>query len=459
MAALLGVGEVIMEQAHAPALRGGGDLVVGGAFGPVESARFVLAHVLGGPELRPRRVAASPTRRATLYLITPAAALPIAARGGIPSLERAVGDPEIAGIDAWRDEPADATWSNPRPEDILRSMDRFHPEPQSPAAGPDPIDTKSAPLGSDPFTIGDNRGFRSSWAEWLYFNGRSADGRLRVYLTFLAGGRAADGRRSALVRLQLDREGHSTNYSAAAAVDDGDVVAHAPDLDIANNHVRVDGSTYRITVALNREPAGPGLTGEIVLDAPPGRSVPPAAIHGAHGWISGYVVPVLSGGLHGTLRIGAETIPLDGATGYHDHNWGYWAGVRWQWGQVAGEGISIVFGRVFPPATVADPDRAPGVLAVLGPNGPIGFSTDVSIAEDGEGGAPRHIDVNARGSRVELHLNLSVEEVASTRMALTRLADGTMMTFLQLGGTYRVDGRAGDRTIGFTTRGSAETFR
>ena len=100
MAALLGVGEVIMEQAHAPALRGGGDLVVGGAFGPVESARFVLAHVLGGPELRPRRVAASPTRRATLYLITPAAALPIAARGGIPSLERAVDDPEIAGIDA-----------------------------------------------------------------------------------------------------------------------------------------------------------------------------------------------------------------------------------------------------------------------------------------------------------------------------------------------------------------------
>ena len=59
MAALLGVGEVIMEQAHAPALRGGGDLVVGGAFGPVESARFVLAHVLGGPELRPRRVAAN----------------------------------------------------------------------------------------------------------------------------------------------------------------------------------------------------------------------------------------------------------------------------------------------------------------------------------------------------------------------------------------------------------------
>jgi hypothetical protein len=33
------------------------------------------------------------------------------------------------------------------------------------------------------------------------------------------------------------------------------------------------------------------------------------------------------------------------------------------------------------------------------------------------------------------------------------------MDFLQLGGTYRVAGRAGDREIAFTSRGSAETFR
>ena len=63
--------------------------------------------------------------------------------------------------------------------------------------------------------------------------------------------------------------------------------------------------------------------------------------------------------------------------GYHDHNWGFWDGVRWQWGQVASGDISIIFGRVFPPATVADADRVPGFLGVLGPNGPIGFSTNV----------------------------------------------------------------------------------
>jgi hypothetical protein len=33
------------------------------------------------------------------------------------------------------------------------------------------------------------------------------------------------------------------------------------------------------------------------------------------------------------------------------------------------------------------------------------------------------------------------------------------MSFLQLGGTYRVDGRAADRALAFTARGAAETFR
>jgi hypothetical protein len=33
------------------------------------------------------------------------------------------------------------------------------------------------------------------------------------------------------------------------------------------------------------------------------------------------------------------------------------------------------------------------------------------------------------------------------------------MTFLQMGGTFRVAGRIGERALDFTARGSAETFR
>ena len=69
MAALLGVGDVILEQSRSPALRGGGDLVVVGRAGDVSSARFLLSSVLGAPPLATRVATASPTQRRTLFLV------------------------------------------------------------------------------------------------------------------------------------------------------------------------------------------------------------------------------------------------------------------------------------------------------------------------------------------------------------------------------------------------------
>ena len=97
--------------------------------------------------------------------------------------------------------------------------------------------------------------------------------------------------------------------------------------------------------------------------------------------MSGYVVPVMSGELDGTIAIGNERVDLAGGTGYHDHNWGFWEGVRWQWGQVQGEDLSFVYGRVFPPADAADATRVPGFLMAIGSEGVIGYATDVSIQE------------------------------------------------------------------------------
>lgn len=447
MAELLGVGEVILDQAHAPALQGGGDLVVTGAVGPVDSARYLLSSVLGSDRFRSRTTAVSPSRKATLFLLAHDRKIAIGVRGGVPSREKAVGDPEVIGQDSWTDTPADAAWTSPTPGDVLRAMDRFHPVPAS-------EQSEAAPAFN-----------RKSWAEWLYFNGKTADGVLRFYLTFMAGAPDASGMRPMLVRLQLNRDGRTTNYSSAAAVDARDLLERAPDIDVGGNSVRLEGLQYKITLALSREtgvvqafrPAG-NLTGQITLDAAPGRSLPPAAIHGARGWVSGYVVPVLSGTFHGTLHVDGDDVSVDGAAGYHDHNWGFWEGVRWQWGQVSGGDLSIVYGRVFPPATVADASRIPGFLGVLGPDGPIAFSTDVSITEEDAGSGPKVITVQARGRQVELTLRFEVAESVGARMSLTRSAAGAM-NFLQLGGAYRVTGKAAGRDINFTARGSAETFR
>ena len=449
MVELLGVGEVILEQAHSPALQGGGDLVVSSDVGPVRGARFVLEDVLGSPRFRRRLRAASPSKRATVYLLKPGQTIPIAAQAGVPSLERAIGDHEVADQRAWHDGPADAEWTHPSREQILRSLDRFHPVP--PAASD--ASTEAAADGTGAGGGVDRR----SWAEWLYFNGRSRDGSLRFYLSFIAGPPGPEGARPLGVHLQLDRNGRSSSYVSKGTVTDRELLDHAPDLDAGANRVRLAGSRYEISLDLeagSTDPAagqvnrGRRAVGTLSLDVAAGRSLPPAEIHGAGGWVSGYVVPALAGTFHGALSIGGEIVSFDGLAGYHDHNWGFWEGVRWQWGQVSNGELSIVFGRVFPPAAVADANRIPGFLGVLGPDGPIGFSTNVSIQEEGGAGRPRAIAVRAvSGDQTDLSLRLTVAETEQTA------------TFLQLGGVYDVSGRVEGRDVAFTARGSAETFR
>jgi hypothetical protein len=430
MAALLGVGDVILEQARSPGLSGGGDVLVSGAFGMIENAPYVLSNVRG---LAP---AASPSRRETVYLLKDGQSIPLIARGGVPSLEKSIGDPEVRSVAAWQDTPTDARWTHVDQASLLRAFDRFHPVPDVPE-------------------------FADSWAEWLYFNGRTTDGSVRFYLTFMTGPRTRAGYRAAGVHLQLDRNGQTSNYTAAADVDERVIVDRAPDLDIAGNSVRLEGTKYRITLKM------PGATGMLTLDPVPGRWLPPAVLHGARGWLSGYVVPALSGTLSGDLEVDRpsagsglrKTVHFAGASGYHDHNWGFWRDVRWQWGQVSGPDLSFIYGRVFPPSDVADADRIPGFLGVLDHTGLVGVATNVGITEhrppDDPKATPSAIDIIARGTGLELRVSFATDRSVRTALAMT----GGANDFLQLGGTYRVEGRVDGRSVDFTARGAAETFQ
>jgi len=430
MAALLGIGDVMLEQATAPSLAGGGDVIVGTTAGRISSPKFVLSNVLTGGPLANRVRVASPGLRTNLYLVDDRGPTAVAARGGIPSLERAIGDPETKDIEGWIDTKADDAWRRPRQEDILRAMDAFHEIPDVPARA-------------------------SSWSEWLYFNGRTAGA--RFYLTFFAGPRLASGGRALGIRLQLERAGTLTSYSRATVVSD-EQLASAPDLGAGANSVRLVGSEYRIRIDLPAESGSTRARGDVILQAPAGRSLPPFTMRGAAGWVSGYVVPVMSGDLAGTIAVGTDTIDLSGGTGYHDHNWGFWEGVRWQWGQVQGQGLSFVYGRVYPPADAADATRLPAFLLAVGPDGPVGYATDVTIEEtEGETGRPGRVLVSGHGDTLNLTLDMTVDQIAGTRTAERSFGSG--MTFLQLRGTFHLSGRAGDSRIDFTAPGSAETFR
>lgn len=436
MATLLGVGQVVLQQAQAPALAGGGDLLVTGSTGALTSARFVLGRLRDAAGSTGSQSVASPRRRSSLFLVGPAGVVPVGATGGIPTLERALGDPETARISAWQDSPADAAWASPDPGDVLRAMDRFHPIPDVPARS-------------------------GSWAEWLYFRGQSGD--VQFYLTFLAGPKQADGQRIAGVRLQLDRGGRQTSYADSGTVSDADLLASAPDITIGRSRVRLEGMRYRLTLdlpegsATQASAAGASrVAADIVVEGKGGRSLAPIVIRGAGGWLSGYVVPVTAGTLGGSITAGGTTIALDG-TAYHDHNWGFWEGVSWRWGQVQHEGLSYVYGRVYPPPDAADPARVPGFLVALGPDGPAGSTTNVTITEtdNPETGRPVRIVVEGRGSGVDLKMDLAVESAIVTKGGALSIGPD----FLQLRAQYHVTGRAGGEALDFTAPGAAETFR
>src|SRR5262249_29155771 len=159
----------------------------------------------------------------------------------------------------------------------------------------------------------------------------------RFYLTFMTGPEISPGRRSVSVRLQLERDGELSAYSTRGEAGSREIVETAPDLTIGGSSVRLVGTDYRIAIDMPAADGGRRVTGTIVVHANPDRAVPPFALQGTGGWVSGYTVPVMGGTMDGELRIagsssGAATaLDLTGSA-YHDHNWGFWDGVSWQWG-------------------------------------------------------------------------------------------------------------------------------
>ena len=427
MALLLGVAAIVLEQAQSPALAGGGDVTI--KLSLAAPARLVLAGPLQSEALRRRIRAAAASHSTDLYLLNGGKAVRVDAQGGIPSLERAVGDPESLQLAAWRDTEEDAAWTHESPDKVLRQIDRFHGVPDVPA-------------------------WSSSWAEWLYFNGRSSGA--RFYVTFLAGPRTPRDTRVAGVRLQIERNGVMETFGATTEATNADIDG-APDVTIGTSTVRLEGMRYHVHLDLT-DARKRRAVGDFTLEASPGKLVPPIEVSGVRGWRTGYVVPVMSGTLDGTLSIDGEPISLAGGSGYHDHNWGFWQGVSWQWGQAQQGDLSLIFGRVFPPREAADPDTIPGFVGALAPEGPLGYSTDLRITEtNDEHGQPRRIAVRARSSSLELDLTFDVMSIETTRMTNGLFGGG--LNFLQMRGQYTVTGRAGAREINFSAPGAAETFR
>ncbi|HEX6912334.1 MAG TPA: hypothetical protein VF142_18155 [Longimicrobium sp.] len=330
MVVLLAVGEAMLEQARDRELVGGGDVVVvpagisaemlkaGGVsslFLGIDHARFLQRNLLESPRGREEHGirAASPLldgKQVELYV--GGRRMSAIATGEIPSrAQAAAAGPELLS-GRWRDSDADRRWTAPAQSELLREMDRFHVPP-----------------------VRD-----STWAEWHYFN-VVLDDRRWVYATLMVAGEVGvPGRWGGRILLTI-REPDGTHRSLTRDLP-GEQVRFdtaSPDLRLGDRaFVRLDGEGYRVAAD-----AG-GARVDLRVTPAPRRYFPPTDL-GSDSLVSGYVTPALYARADGTVCL-PRCEAVRGAQAYHDHNWGVWRDVSWEWGSASDSALSLLYGVV-----------------------------------------------------------------------------------------------------------------
>jgi hypothetical protein len=474
MIVLLAIGEAMVTQAHDERLVGGGDVTVlpegidievmktgglGGLYFSIPNARFLYLQLLASPRLADVVGAVAPESEDKLLYVTTPDGVERTARGlgEIPSLSTAVGSPPAVSTGAWTDDEGDRRWMRPTPAELEMEIDHFH----VPGAG---------------------LAHRISWAEWHYFNILSADRRRWTFISYILAGGVGDGSRGwggqVLVTTHDATEpgGPARQRSFVATALPGDIAfsTTSADLRIGASRVTVrrDGR-YAIT-AQARELGGDAVLNlDLLITPAPGGYFPGAAIESGD-FESGYVVPALVADASGAICIARECERYDSVQAYHDHNWGVWRGVSWEWGAARLGRFGILYGRVQPPDSLGG--SAPlfvylvdslGFRAVFRPQR-IDYVDGRTIMVEGH---PRRVPSRAtlmdtRGADT-LRLELTIEDAVATDTRGRRVERGASTDvrrlahpyFVQMKGRAQMSGRVDGVPVSGEGTGFFETYR
>ncbi|MDE3216534.1 MAG: ABC transporter permease [Gemmatimonadota bacterium] len=482
MIVLLSVGTAMLTQARQERLVGGGDITVlpqgidvevmktgglGGMFLSIDHAKFVYRQVLASPRLSGSVTAAAPQIVGKLaYVTTPdGRQIPVLASGQIPSRNAAVGAGAVLAGGAWRDDAGDRAWADPTPFELRNEIDHFHEPPA--AAAHDP-----------------------SWAEWHYFNVLGAGRAHWAFISYVVAGAVPAGRWGGQLLVTLHGPGAPAERFVAN-VPGNRVRFSTADADVAIGAstvtVLADGD-YRLHGVARGERDGAPLTLDLVVTPEPGAYFPGASVS-SDSLVSGYVVPALRADASGTICVSGRCRRYDRAQAYHDHNWGTWRGVTWDWGAGRAGELGVLYGRVDEQRTTAAPDGAAtegdggasavvrplfvyltdarGFLAVFRPRR-IRYTDGRAILVNG-----RRVVVPVRGEMTDvrgddtLHIVLDVQAAAGTDTRAPLVAGGEAPAarglarpyFIQMKGLLHVSGRVDGRVIEGTGTGFFETYR
>jgi hypothetical protein len=471
MIVLLSIGEAMLSQARNEKLIGGGSVTVlpegldlevmktggiGGLFFSIDHAAFLYRQLFASPRFAGEiSVVAPQIEGRLLYVRAPdGREYAVHASGEIPSATRAVGAaPEIiAG--RWEDDDGDRRWIAPTMVELRHQIDHFH-------------------LPSDSVAN------RDTWAEWHYFNVLSQGGRRWAFISFIVGGDVTGTKWGGQLGITLREQGGATRQFTAT-LDRSQLRFSTTDANLVFGDSRVtvlpDGD-YEV-VASAREASG--RSGRIRINLrlhPAPYAYFPGVSMGSGGFVSGYTVPALRASASGTLCVDGSCEQLTDAQGYHDHNWGVWRGVTWDWGASRAGQYTLLYGRVYPPDSAAS---IPPVLVYLIDS--LGFRAvfrpKLIAYEDGRtvrSGA-RTLRVPSRATLSEvrdgdtLRVDISIEDAIATDTRPQRAARegdppdplGSAKSrpfFIQMKGTARISGRLDGTPLTGTGTGFFETYR
>ena len=467
MIVLLAVGEAMVRQASQERLVGGGDVTVlpegidmevlttgglGGLFFSVPNARFVYRQVLTSPRFRDAVRIVAPQIEGKLLYVTTRDGRETAVRAGgeIPSASRALGAAPSIASGEWSDDDGDRRWTQPTASELRHDIDHFHRPPAGMAS-------------------------RESWGEWHYFNVIAPDASHWAFISFIVGGDVTGDAWGGQVLVTLhERDKAPRRFSVTLPNTRVRFSTRDADLAIGPNRVRVlENGQYAINATAREEGTGTPLTLALVV-SPAQRVDFPGATLVSGDFVSGYAVPGLRASATGTICLGARCDAYHDAQAYHDHNWGGWRGVTWEWGATRVGAYTVLYGRVAPEdSTVGNAPLfvyltdSTGFLSLFRPKLITYDDARIIQTRDGPLHVPAHAELLDMRDGDTLRLSLIIDDaVASdTRAAAPQRGDGTAARalrhpwFIQMAGEATISGRVRGQRLSGRGRGFFETYR
>lgn len=469
MIVLLSVGEAMVRQASEERLVGGGDITIlpegidlevlttgglGGLFFSVPNARFVYRHVLTAPRMAEAIGVVAPQLEGKLLYLTTASGQEQAVRAGgeIPSATRALGASLELAAGAWDDDDGDRRWVQPTASELRHDIDHFHVPPA-------------------------NMQGREHWGEWHYFNVISPDANRWAFISFIVGGDVTSDRWGGQVLVTLHERGRAPRrFVSTVPANAVRFSTRDADLQLGAASVRVMTDGRYAVQAMAREEGGSASVRVDLTVSPADRVDFPGASLVSGDFVSGYAVPALRASAVGSICVQATCESYTDAQAYHDHNWGGWRGVTWEWGATRAGEYTVLYGRVAPEDSTVGSARlfvyvtdARGFVALFRPRS-IRYTDGRQLrTREGMLAVPSTAELFDTRDGDTLRLTLTIDDAVASDTRTPAAARGEGRTdvrralqrpwFVQMAGTADITGRIRGTPIAGRGRGFFETYR